>query len=163
FVSYQQNHYSVPWRYIGQALPVRITADEVIVYSPTVTEIARHRLCPRGSVGQQRLDKGHRPRDDAQEQQTLLRERFNELGPAARRFLDGLLRDQRCGKAQARRVLALLGSYAGKDLLAALERAVRFGAYSAQAVERILAAQAQPKSVLAALADEERLRLQPLL
>src|SRR5262249_34384028 len=58
FVSYQQNHYSVPWRYIGQALPVRITADEVIVYSPTVTEIARHRLCPRGSVGQQRLDKG---------------------------------------------------------------------------------------------------------
>ena len=88
---------------------------------------------------------------------------FAELGPAARRFLDGLLRDQRCGKAQARRVLALLGTYAGKDLLAALERAVRFGAYSASAVERILAARAQPKGVLQALADEERLRLQPFL
>lgn len=163
FVCYQQNDYAVPLRYIGQALPLRITEDEVIVYSPAVAEIARHPLFPRGTVGQRRVDKSHRPRDDAQEQQTLLRERFAELGPPARRFLDGLLRDQRCGKSQARRVLALLGTYAGKDLLAALERAVRFGAYSANAVERILAAQAQPKTVLQALADEERRHLQPLL
>lgn len=167
FVCYQQNHYSVPWRFIGQALPLRITEGEVIIYSPSVAEIARHRLFPRGVSQQRSIDKAHRPRDDAQEQQTLLRERFSELGPAARRFLDGLLRDQRYGKSQARRVLALLGTYARKDLLAALDRAVRFGAYSVHAVERILAAQAKPKSVLEALADEDpeetRRRLQPLL
>jgi hypothetical protein len=34
------------------------------------------------------------------------------------RFLDGLLRDQRYGKAQARKTLALLGSYARRDWLA---------------------------------------------
>jgi hypothetical protein len=163
FVCYQQNDYSVPLRCIGQSLPLRITEEEVIIYSPTLAEIARHRLFARGTVGQRREDKSHRPRDDAQEQQTLLRERFAELGPAARRFLDGLLRDQRYGKSQARRVLALLGTYSGKDLLAALERAVAFGAYSAGAVERILAAQAQPKTVLQTLADEERRRVQPLL
>jgi transposase len=89
FVCYQQNFYSAPWRFIGQALPLRITADEVIVYSPTIAEIARHRLFPRGLVQQRSTDKAHRPRDDAQEQQTLLRERFTELGPSARRFLDG--------------------------------------------------------------------------
>ena len=72
-----------------------------------------------------------------------LRERFTELGTSARRFLDGLLRDQRYGKSQARRVLALLATYSRKDLLAALDRAVRFGAYSVQAVERILAVQAE--------------------
>ena len=60
-------------------------------------------------------------------------------------------------------MLALLGTYARKDLLAALERAVRFGAYSAAAVERILAAQAKPKSILEALADDQRHDLQPLL
>jgi len=162
-VCYQQNLYSVPWRFIGQALPVRITADEVIVYSPTVAEIARHRLFPRGVVQQRSTDKAHRPRDDAQEQQTLLRERFTELGTSARRFLDGLLRDQRYGKSQARRVLALLATYSHKDLLAALDRAVRFGAYSVQAVERILAVQAGPKSVLETLADDECRRVQPLL
>jgi transposase len=162
-VCYQQNFYSVPWRFIGQALPLRITADEVIVYSPAVAEIARHRLWPRGLVQQRSIAKAHRPRDDSQEQQTLLRERFSELGPSARRFLDGLLRDQRYGKSQARRVLALLASYSRKDLLAALDRAVRFGAYSVQAVERILAAQAGPKSMLDLLADDECRRVQPLL
>jgi hypothetical protein len=163
FVCYQQNDYSVPLRCIGQSLPLRITEDEVIVYSPAVVEVARHRLWSRGTSGQQSVDKTHRPRDDAPEQQTLLRERFTELGPQARRFLDGLLRDQRYGKSQARRVLALLATYAGKDLRAALERAVRFGAYSASAVERILAAQAQPKTVLQTLADAERRHVQPLL
>jgi transposase len=163
FVCYQQNYYAVPLRFIGQPLPLRISESEVIVYSPAVAEIARHRLFPRGVVGQRSIGKVHRPRDDSQEQQTLLRERFTELGPPARCFLDGLLRDQRCGKAQARRVLALLGTYATKDLLAALERAVRFGAYSVNAVERILVAHAKPKSVLETLADQERRHLQPFL
>lgn len=167
FVCYQQNDYAVPWRFIGQALPLRITADEVIVYSPAVVEIARHRLFPRGTVGQQSADRSCRPRDDAGEHEALLRGRFAELGSAASRFLDGLLHDQRCGKSQARRVLALLGTYATKDLVAALERAVRFGAYSVGAVERILAACARPKSVLEALVDEApaatRRQLQSLL
>jgi hypothetical protein len=163
FVCYQQNHYSVPLRFIGQALPLRITPDEVIIYSPAVAEVARHRLYPRGVSQQQSVDRTHRPRDDAPELLTLLRERFTELGTSARRFLDGVLRDQRYGKNQARRVLALLGTYTRKDLLAALERAVRFGAYSVQAVERILAAQAKPKSVLETLADDQRRYLQPLL
>ena len=162
-VSYQHNDYSVPLRWIGQALPLRITENEIIIYSPTVAEIARHRLLPRGSSPQRSLDPAHRPRDSAPEMLTLLRERFAELGASAKRFLDGLLRDQRYGKNQARRVLALLGTYARKDLRAALERAVRFGAYSVQAVERILAAQAQPKSILETLADDQRHHLEPLL
>jgi len=165
-VCYQQNHYSVPWRYIGQALPLRLAETEVIIYSPAVVEIARHRLFGRGVSQQQSLDRAHRPYDNAAEQLTLLRERFGELGASARRFLDGLLREQRCGKNQARRVLALLSTYSRKDLFAALDRAVRFGAYSAQAIERILAAQAKPKSVLQALADEApealRRQLEPL-
>jgi transposase len=153
FVSYQQNHYAVPLRFIGQSLPLRITTDEVIVYSPTIAEIARHRLFARGTTGQRSEDRKERLREDARAQETFLRERFAELGTVARRFLDGLLRD-RYGKSQARRVLALLGTYTTKDLLAALDRAVRFGAYSVRAVERILAACARPKTVLEALADD---------
>jgi hypothetical protein len=154
FVAYRQNFYSVPWRYLGQALPLRITENEVIIYTSRLDELARHRLFPAHVTGQRSEDKAHRPRDDSAEHLTLLRERFAELGPIARRFLDGLLRDQRYGKAQARKVLALLGSYTRRDWLAALERAVRFGAYSCRAVERILATQAKPKSALEALAED---------
>jgi hypothetical protein len=81
----------------------------------------------------------------------------------ASRFLEGLVADQRCGKDQAHKVLALLGTYTRDDLLAALERAVRFRAFSLAAVERILAVRARPKTPLASLGDEERDHLRPLL
>jgi transposase len=159
FVAYQQNFYSVPWRHIGQALPVRVTETELIVYGPGIEEVARHPLCPRGLTGQRLEQKAHRPSADPRQHEALLRERFAELGPIAVRFLDGLLREQRQGKHQAGKVLALLGTYSQKDLLAALERAARFGAYSLGAVERILAAQARPKGVMEALAEDERRHL----
>src|SRR5260370_5765800 len=41
-IAYRQNFYEVPWRYLGQLLPVRITEHEVLIYSPTVEEISRH-------------------------------------------------------------------------------------------------------------------------
>jgi len=159
FVVYQQNSYSAPWRFIGLPLPVRITETELIVYDPEVNEAGRHRLFPRGTTGERSILKAHRPSVDPREQETLLRQRFAELGPIAERFLAGLLRDQRYGRRQAFKTLALQSSYARVDLLAALERAVRFGAYSLDAVERILAAHARPQSILDALADRERERL----
>ena len=159
FVAYRQNFYSVPWRHIGQALPVRATETELIVYGPTVTEVARHGLFPVGATGQRAEQRAHRPAADPRQHEAVLRERFTELGPIAVRFLDGVLREQRQGKNQAGKVLALLGTYARSDLLTALDRAARFGAYSINAVERILAAQAQPKSLLESLAEHERRHL----
>jgi len=44
-----------------------------------------------------------------------------------------------------------------------VERAVRYGAYSFNAIERILAVQAKPKTILESLAEQEREHLQPLL
>src|SRR6202041_3002166 len=162
-VTYCQNGYSVPWRYIGSMLPVRITEKELIVYGPQVEEIARHVLLPATTTGQRVVLKEHRPVEDARRRQAQLEERFAELGEPGRRFLEGLFQVQRYGKDQAQRVLALLGTYAQADLIAALERAVRYGAYSHAAVERILSAQARPRTILEELAEEERRQIPPWL
>jgi transposase len=159
FVAWRQNLYSVPWRHIGQALAVRVNAATLIVYGPQFDEIARHDLLASGVSGQRCLHKSHRPSADPRQHEAALRQRFAELGPVAQRFLDGLLREQRYGKEQAAKVLALHSTYTRADWLAALERAVRFGAFSLAAVERILATQAKPKSPLETLADRERQRL----
>ncbi len=155
-VTYCQNGYSVPWRYIGSMLPVRVTETEIVIYSPRVEEIARHLLLPRTATGVRSVQMEHRPTEDKRQRQAQLEERFAEMGETGRRFLEGLLQVQRYGKDQAQRVLALLGTYARADLIAALERAIRYGAYSHAAVERILSAQARPRTILEALADEER-------
>jgi hypothetical protein len=155
FVSYQNNYYSVPWQFIGQVLPVRITPDDVIIYNTEVIEVARHRLLPRASSGQRSLRKTHRPSNDKQQQQATLAERFRRLGPVAEQFWQGLCKQQPHWKSQAQRLLALLTTYTRHDVLNALERAQRFGAFSLSAVERILAAQAKPRSILHTLADPE--------
>jgi hypothetical protein len=163
FVTYRLNFYSVPWSYIGQVLPVRILADEVIIYSIALEEIARHRLVPGTQTSVRQLLKSHHPADDPGQRTLLLQQRFGELGPIAVQFLDGLLAKQIQGKLQAQQLLALLAHYQRADVLKALERAVRFGAFSLAAMRRILAATAKPKPLLDELAELYKDTLDPSL
>jgi hypothetical protein len=163
YITHRLNAYSVPWSYIGQVLPVRVTEDEVVIYSIGLDEIARHRLVLGTVTGARQAIKSHHPSSDPGQRTLLLQQRFSELGPLARQFLDGLLAKQAQGKLQAQQLLALLAHYQRDDVLKALERAVRFGAFSLGAVRRILAAQAQPKPLLDELADLHRETLDPLL
>jgi transposase len=163
FIAWRGNHYSVPWSQLGQLLPVRLTETEVIVYGPTLVEIARHPLLPRNTSGQRCVQAAHHPPTDTRLAHAQLQERFTALGPVALRFFEGLVQRQRYSRSQAQQILALLGTYAVADLRAALERAVRYGAFTATAVERILAARARPKTALEKLAELEPDYLEPLL
>jgi transposase len=168
FIAYRLNFYSVPWSYIGQVLPVRILGGEVIIYSIALEEIARHQLVPSTQNGVQQSGvrqvlKSHHPQGDPGQRTLLLQQRFGELGPIAVQFLDGLLAKQIQGKLQAQQLLALLAHYQRADVLKALERAVRFGAFSLAAMRRILAATAKPKPLLDELAELYKDALDPSL
>lgn len=159
---YKQNFYSVSYLRIGQSLPVRVTENELIVYSPELTEIARHELAPPGS--NQKLTKAeHQPGRDDKRRHELLAARFVELGADGPAFFEELVRKRRYGKDEAYRLLALLATYSEKDLIAALSRARRYRAFSLTAVERILSAQAQPKSVLDVLEAQAKPHLDALV
>jgi hypothetical protein len=163
FVVYRQNFYSAPWRLIGQPVAVRTTEDELVIHDRAFVEAARHRLWPRTAAGERRRCPDHEPPRDAQRRSEHLKQRFAELGPLGTGFLEGVLAQSRYGKNQAERVLALLAVYPRGDVLAALERAARYGAFSLAAVQRILAARSQPKTPLEALADDHRTYLEGLL
>jgi transposase len=162
-IAYLQNFYSVPWQRIGELLPVRVTENELIVYGPDVKEIARHELYPSGTIGKKRSLPAHSPGRDHHQKRELLRQRFAEFGADGVRFFDELLRTRRNGKDEAARVLGLLTVYRREDLMQALERAGRYRAFSWSAVERILAAQAKPRSAMEALAIEAREQLDEIL
>jgi hypothetical protein len=158
-VMYRQNFYSVPWQRIGELLPLRITDTELIVYGPDVREIARHELYPSAITGEKHSLPEPAPGRDHQQKYELLKERFAEFGPDGVRFFDELIRTRRCGKNEAARLLGLLATYHRDDLARALERAVRYRAFSWSAVERILAAQARPRSVWESLEAEAQEQL----
>jgi transposase len=160
-IRHASNQYSAPWQLVGELLPVRVTETELIVYDRRIQEVARHALL-LGQTSQQRVDPRHRPPRDQQQQLSILRERFAELGETALRFLEGLLQKQRCGKHQAGKVLGLLRAYRREDLLAAMERAVRYHAYALSSLERILATQATPKPSWQSLGEDQQQTLKKL-
>lgn len=80
----------------------------------------------------------------------------------ASRFLEGLLSRQRYSKHQALRVLGLLRTWRRDDVLAAMERAVRYHAYSLSSLERILAVQARPRAPWEMLPEEQQQLLRDL-
>ena len=153
----------MPWSYIGQVLPVRVTEDEVIIDAISLDEIARHRLLPSTQSGVRQTIKSHHPAADPGQRTALLQQRFAELGPIAVQFLDGLLAKQIQGKLPAQQLLARVAHYQRDDVLAALERALRFGAFSLAAIRRLLAAQARPKPLLDELAELHKDALDPSL
>jgi hypothetical protein len=162
-LAWLQNFYSVPWQRIGELLPVRVTENELIVYGPDVKEIARHELFPSGITGQKCTLPEHTPGRDNQQKRELLQQRFAEFGADGILFFDELLRTRHHGKDEALRVLRLLTVYCKEDLARALERAVRYRAFSWSAVERIVAAQARPRSAMESLTIEAQQHLHEIL
>jgi hypothetical protein len=142
---------------------VKITENEVVIYGLHICEQARHARFAASVTHQECQQREHQPPRDVEHRRQLAREQFQQLGAVAVAFLEGLLRCQRRDWEQARKVLACLRNYHRADLLAALERATRFGAFSLSAVERILAVQARPKTSYEHLADQTQDHLRQLL
>jgi transposase len=163
FVVYRQNFYSAPWRLIGQTLAVRVSEDELTIYDRSFVATGVHRPFPRGTTGQRSHLKEHEPPRDGRRRSEQLAQRFGEFGPAGARFLEGLLAESRYGKNQAERVLSLVAAYPRGDVVGALEHAVRYGAFSLAAIQRILSVQARPRSIWETLAEDQRPCLPPWL
>jgi transposase len=162
YVVYRQNFYSVPWQRIGDLLPIRVTENEMIVYGPDIVEIAHHERFPTSATGQKRTDKRHLPGSDIRQRHELLRQRFEEFGTQGVFFFEELVKTRRYGRDEAQRVLGLISIYRREDLRAALDRAARYRAFSLSVVERILAAQAVPRSGLEAIEAETREHLRQI-
>ena len=61
FIPYGNNRYSVPWHYLGQVLPVRITDEAVTIYSPRLELLARHVRFPPTERHRQSRQPEHLP------------------------------------------------------------------------------------------------------
>jgi transposase len=160
-IQYANNRYSVPWRLVGELLPVRITDEFLMIYDRSLSEVARH-VPLVGQSGKTRSDPAHQPPRDHEEQMASLRERYAELGDIGVQYLSGLESKQRNSKHQALKVLGLLHAYHKQDLISAMRRAVEYHAFGYTSLERILAHQAIPKPAWQQLGEREQEALQRL-
>jgi hypothetical protein len=90
-----QDGHRVPWRYIGELLPVRVTENELLVYNAQMEVVAKHALLSDRTSGLAQADPAHASPRSQRVQVEQLQRRFAELCDVALRFLEGLLWRQR--------------------------------------------------------------------
>jgi transposase len=161
FVAWEGNAYAVPYAHVTDILPVRITQRELFVYAADLACVARHELAPRGK-GLKVDPQGLHPRPGRHSPVDLdqLRVTFDQMGQHAARFFRLMSAGPtRLWGHQARQILLLRERFATEDLDAALGHAATFGAFEHQAIERILAARATPRSLDEYVAEQTVRRL----
>ena len=147
-IRFASGRYSVPNRLIGNTVTVLIEDRTLRVIEPVTGEVlAEHTLVPPGETsilddhyGGPRPDKPRR----APRPRTPAEKAFLALGPIAEEFLTGAAAAGVTKLTTEISEILTLGAAHGKEpLLAALERAVRFGRWRAADVRSILATNGQ--------------------
>lgn len=158
FVRWEEVRYSVPYSAVLDLVVLRVTEHEVIVYTADLTVIARHEKAPHGHPSPV-VNPAHRPPKRSRHDVEALSARLSALGEPAALFAVGVCGAQRYRGVHLVDVLALVERYDGDDLLAALARAVRYRAFDAGVVTRILVASATPRPLPSTSDERARARL----
>ena len=165
YVAWDGNWYSLPYDYVTDLLPMRVTAEELFIYAADLKCIARHELRRKGA-GEKATLREHRPaRVERGPDLEQLRRAYEGIGEAASHFLAAMEKalSAKLAGYHARRILALRERYDTSDLLPALAHAEAFGAFEQFAVGRILLARAKPRRLEEYVADASAKKLERLI
>jgi transposase len=161
FIDWDGNRYAVPYDHITDILPVRITQHELFVYAADLRCVARHELAARG-LGLTLDPTGYHPppRGISAIDLDQLRLTFEQMGQGGTEFSRLLsATPPRLWGRQARQILLLRERYDTSDLDCALGHAALYGAFEHKAIERILAARAQPRPLDEYVAEDAMSRI----
>jgi transposase len=163
FVAFETNRYSVPSDYIADILSIKATEHEILIYSPEIDCIAGHERVPAGQ-GRKVEDPGHFATKRVRYGLEPVREAFLALGEAAEEFLRGLVeKHPRNSGFHARYILRMKEHYESGDIHGAIEHALKHHAFDGYAVERILRARAQVRTLESVRNDQARRDLEKTL
>jgi transposase len=163
FLDFETNRYSVPYEYVADILTLKATEHEVFVYSPEIELVAHHERLPHGA-GKTSEKPEHRGSKKIRYGLEPVREVFLALGEATEPFLHGLKETYpRNAGFHARFILRLKETYHTDDIHMALHHALRYQAFDAKAIERILLAKAKPRTLESVRNEQARKELEKTL
>ena len=166
FVAWDGSRYAVPYDHVTDILPVRITQQELFVYTPDMRLVARHELAPRGAhqdVDPQGIHRRWQHRTGVADVDQL-RTAFAQMGEASSEYFERLATAApRHLTFRARQILLLRERYATDDVDAALAHALEYGAFDHAAIARILFARAKPRRLDEYVAEHAFQRLEQRL
>lgn len=163
FIEFDTNFYSVPYECVGDILTFKAAEHEIFIYSQDLDLVAHHERLPLGAAKKLESPE-HRLHPKVRYGLEPVKESFMALGNGAQVFLTGLKgkHPRNCG-FHARFILQLKEKYTCTDINSALAHAARYLAFDGRSVERILAANATPRTLESIRNDKARDALQKAL
>jgi transposase len=144
-IQWANNYYIVPPQHMHHTCLVRISDQQITVYSTAGEQIAQYPLAGADSKGAHIGRNPKKPR--ARLKSRELADRLKTLGPAMERYMDLLkTQDPKHYLGQWRLLLNLKLNYYPQDINMAVQRALAYKVYDARNVENFLRANAQKKS-----------------
>ena len=137
--------YVVPTKYMFEVCPVRITEEELIVYSTDGEQIATHPLAQKGHQGRYvgiRQKKGKSSGPNIKD----VISRVEAFAPDMKEFIEQLRRHKQASWGyHLRKLLALKVNYRVEDIVMAIRRAQQFKVYDATTIEGFLDNNSEPR------------------
>ena len=156
YVGFDGNFYRAKGVQVGAWVYVRASEDTVALFDVAARPLATHPRAPRGAL--QRVPPPPTDRPRRLPTSELMR-RFDTWGPTAATYARRVVDRKRYASVELGRILDLQRLYSAEDLLAAIEHAMRYAAYEAKAIQRILQAKAKPRTLHDHLAQRARLQI----
>ncbi len=144
-IQWNDYYYVVPSHYMYETCPVRVNKEEIIIYSPDCREIARYRLAEKGRKDRYigRKNKNEKPVLKAADVAT----RLKAYGPVMESYILGIKKHKPSSYAHHwRSILSLKVNYRSEDIIAAVQRALRYRVFESTAIENFLKVNAVKKS-----------------
>jgi len=152
-VNYQGYSYYVPGDYLFKSCPLRITGDQVIIYSHDFTLLVAHPLAEKGATGRYI---GLPPAYTHGRVLKLseVKQRLFAMGAIMEKYAEKLILQKKDPTVALNALLALKVHYFTEDILKAIGRAMDHGVYDVKTIERFLTTHAQGRDAMKTLFDQ---------
>lgn len=152
-VHYQGYDYYVPGDYLFKSCPLRITSDQVIIYSHDFKLLISHPLAEKGATTRYI---GTPPASTHPRVLKLseVKQRLSAMGGVMEAYAEKLTRQKKDPTPALNALLALKVHYLTEDILKAVSRAMDHGVYDIKTIERFLKTHAQGRDAIKTLFDQ---------
>ncbi len=153
-IQWEGRSYFVPGDNMFKSCPVRITKEQVMIYSPVFEQIKVHAIPEKGS-SQRYVGLPQEPDHITKIKLSDVKQRLNSMGPIMEKYVEKVISQKKEPAQMLTKLLALKVMFSTQDILMAVKRASEHGVYEIKTIESFLSTHAQPLNAIKTLFDQQ--------
>jgi transposase len=152
-IQWQGCYFYVPGDNMFKSCPVRITADQLIIYTPDFEQVSTYAIPAKGSASRY-IGLPPAYKHTSRIKLSDVKQRLISMGEAMEKYVEKLVTQKKDPTTILTKLLALKVVYSTEDILMAVNRALHHGVYDIKTIESFLLTHARPLNAIKTLFDQ---------